>query len=251
VRAREAAKKDQTRARHRLQKFLLRKGLRPPEGVKSWTQRHVQWFKALHMPTPPEEAVRLDYVNEVDHMAARIERLETELDTAISVASPKIRVVAETLQALRGIKLLSAASIVAEAGPLSRFEHPKLLMGYTGNVSAEHSSGTRTCRGAITKTGNAHLRRIVGEAAWAYRNRPSLSKELRRRQKGLPPEICEIAMKAQHRLYKRYVHLMAKGKEKQKVITAVARELLGFIWDIGRRAEALAEKTTQAQRAVA
>jgi len=252
VRAREAAKKDQLRARHRLLKFLLRKGLRPPDGVRSWTLRHEQWFKGLRMPKAAEEAVRLDYVGEVDHSVFRIERLEKDLDAAIAAAPPRIRVVVDALQALRGIKRISAASIVAETGPLSRFKHPKQLMGYTGIASAENSSGPRTRRGGITKTGNAHLRRIVVEAAWSYRHCPNQSKELRKRQEGLAPEIIEIATKAQHRLYKRFHRLMARGKVKQQVVTAIGRELEGFIWDIGCRAEAsLAQNTKSASRAAA
>jgi len=246
VRAREAAKKDQLRARHRLQKFLLRRGQRPPTDVKPWTQRHLQWAKALRMPHPAQEEVRLDYVNEVEHAVARIERLEKAIDEAIARAPAQIQAVVHALQALRGIKRISAATIAAEAGSISRFERPKQLMGYAGITSAEDSSGTRIHRGAITKAGNSHLRRIVGEAAWAYRHCPGLSKDLRKRQEGLSPEICEIAMKAQHRLHKRYAHLMAKGKEKQKVVTAIGRELLGFVWDIGRRAEAeVAEKASR------
>ena len=110
-------------------------------------------------------------------------------------------------------------------------------MGYTGVVSRERSSGSQVRRGAITKTGNAHLRRIVVEAAWSYRHRPYVGPRLRRRQDGLSAETLESAWKAQHRLHQRYCRLLARGKQKQQVITAVARELLGFIWDIGVRIE--------------
>jgi transposase len=246
VRAREAAKKDQLRARHRLQKFLLRKGLRPPEKLRAWSDKYMQWVKGLTMPLPAEEAVRLDYVNEVDHAAARIERLERAINEAVDAAPKIIQAVVQALQAFRGLQRLGAATIAAEAGSLSRFERAKQLMGYGGIVSSEDSSGGRTRRGAITKTGNAHLRRIVVEAAWAYRHRPNLSKGLRARQKDLPPEICEIAWKAQHRLHKRYMTLLMKGKTKQQVVVAVGRELLGFIWDVGRRVEA-AQASSPAQ----
>jgi transposase len=128
-------------------------------------------------------------------------------------------------------------TIVAEVGQLSRFARPRQLMGYSGAVSSEDSSGGRTRRGGITKTGNAHLRRIVGEAAWAYRHRPVVSRALRIRQEGLSEAVKEIAWKAQHRLHDRYRRLAAKGKVKQQVITAVARELLGFIWAIGVHVE--------------
>ena len=244
VRAREAAKKDQLRARHRLSKFLLRKGLRPPENFKAWSDKYMQWVKALSMSLAAEEAVRRDYVNEVDHAAARIERLERAIEEAVDAAPKDIQAVIQALQAFRGLQRLSAATIAAEAGSISRFARAKQLMGYGGIVSSEDSSGERTRRGAITKAGNAHLRRIVVEAAWSYRHKPSLSKGLRERQKDLPPEICEIAWKAQHRLHKRYMTLLLKGKNKQQVVVAVGRELMGFIWDVGRRVEAAYQKAT-------
>jgi transposase len=126
---------------------------------------------------------------------------------------------------------------VAELGEISRFESPKQLMGYGGVVSREHSSGDRERRGAITKTGNAHLRRIVIEAAWAYRHRPAKGPALRQRQEGQSEEVKAIAWKAQHRLHSRYMRLAGRGKSKQQVVTAVARELLGFIWAIGVEVE--------------
>jgi hypothetical protein len=132
---------------------------------------------------------------------------------------------------------MTAATIVTEVGELSRFAHPSQLMGYSGLVPREHSSGGSTQRGAITKTGNAHLRRVIVEAAWAYQHRPSLYAALRRRQQGLDEETKAIAMKAQHRLSGRYRKLVARGKSKSLAVTAVARELLGFIWAIGTHAE--------------
>jgi len=196
------------------------------------------------MSLAAEEAVRRDYVNEVDHAAARIERLERAIEEAVDAAPKDIQAVIQALQAFRGLQRLSAATIAAEAGSISRFARAKQLMGYGGIVSSEDSSGERTRRGAITKAGNAHLRRIVVEAAWSYRHKPSLSKGLRERQKDLPPEICEIAWKAQHRLHKRYMTLLLKGKNKQQVVVAVGRELMGFIWDVGRRVEAAYQKAT-------
>jgi len=255
VRAREASKKDQLRARHRILKLLLRKGERAPEGVRPWTQKYLAWVKALKMTHAAEEAVRQDYVLELDQQTSRVERLEKEIDEALAAAPRELRVVVEALQALRGIRQLSAATIVAETGPLSRFEHPKKLMSYTGIVSAEDSSGTRTRRAGITKTGNVHLRRIIVEAAWSYRHRPGISRELKKRQEGLSPEIIEIAKKAQIRLHKRYLRLTGRGKSKQQVVTAIGRELEGFIWAIGCKAEAAikppAAPKTVAPKAVA
>ena len=166
-------------------------------------------------------------------MAERVTRLEQAIDRAVESAPANMQALIAGLQALRGIKKVSAATIVAEVGPLSRFPRPKQLMGYSGMVSSEDSTGRSVRRGAITKTGNAHLRRIVGEAAWAYQHRPALSPLLKKRQEGLSEEVKEIAWKAQHRLSSRYRRLLAKGKSPQKVVIAVGRELLGFVWAIG------------------
>jgi hypothetical protein len=149
---------------------------------------------------------------------------------------------AKDLQALRGIAPISAVTIAAELGNISRFEGARQLMGYSGAVPSESSSGKRRQRGSITKTGNAHLRRIAIEAAWSYRLRPGIGPALRKRQGGVPEDIKEIAWKAQHRLHKCYSRLEAAGKDRRKIITAVGRELLGFIWAIGTRAEATAKQ---------
>jgi transposase len=238
VRAREAAKQDQLRARHRLTKFLLRQGLRPATGVKAWTSLYMIWVRQLRFTQPAQEATRLDYLHEVEHMAERIERLEQTITGALQQASPQMQAVVQGLQALRGIALISAVTIISELGEVSRFQNARQLMGYSGAVPSENSSGKRTQRGGITKTGNAHLRRIAVEAAWSYRLRPAVGPALRKRQEGVPEEIKEIAWKAQHRLHKRFMKLSAAGKDQRKIITAVGRELLGFIWAIGTRAEA-------------
>ena len=251
VRAREAAKKDQLRARHRLGKFLLRRGLRAAAGVKSWTAKHLLWVKTLRFEQSAQEATFLDYLHEVEHAAARVTRLDLAIDQAVASAPAEMRALIAGLQALRGIKTVSAATIVAEVGPLTRFARPKQLMGYSGMVSSENSTGNSVRRGAITKTGNAHLRRIVGEAAWAYQYRPAMSPVLKKRQEGLSEEVKEIAWKAQHRLCSRYRRLMAKGKLRQKVVTAVGRELLGFIWAIGMQVENEQRDRTKEHRRVA
>lgn len=237
VRAREAAKKDQLRARHRLGKFLLRHGRRPPTGTTAWTQKHLTWVKTVHFDHGAQETTLLDYLHEVEHVAERIERLERAIDEAVKGAPEPMRAVIEALQALRGIARVSAVTIVTEVGELSRFAKPKQLMAYSGAVASEDSSGDRIRRGAITKTGNAHLRRVVIEAAWAYRHRPAIGATLRTRQAPVGAEVKAIAWKAQHRLHARYRHLLAKGKCKQHVVTAVGRELLGFIWAIGVKVE--------------
>jgi transposase len=217
-----------------LSKFLLRQGRRPATALKAWTQAHLAWVKsAVHFAHAAQEATLLDYVHEVDHVAARIARLERAIDDAVKTAPVHTRAVIEALQALRGIALVSAVTIVAEVGTLSRFTKPRQLMGYSGAVASEDSSGSRTHRGAITKTGNAHLRRILIEAAWAYRHRPSVGATLRTRHATLDEDVIAIAWKAQHRLHARYRSLTARGKSPQSAVTAVGRELLGFIWAIG------------------
>ena len=237
VRAREVAKKDQLRARHRLAKFLLRRGLRAAEGVKNWTLKHLDWIKTLQFGHPAQEATFLDYLHEVEHEGERVARLERAIDQAIESAPVEMKAVIAALQALRGIRRVSAATLVAEIGPVSRFSRPKQLMGYSGSVSRENSTGNSVRRGGITKTGNAHVHRVIGEAAWTYQWRPAMSAEIRKRQLGLSEEVKEIAWKAQHRLSSRFRHLTAKGKIRQKVVTALGRELLGFIWAIGMQVE--------------
>ena len=239
VRAREAAKKDQLKARHRLAKFLLRHGLRP-EGIKAWTVRYLEWIKThVHFSQAALEATLADYLEEVDHVAARIAKLEKAIDDAVQQAPAEIRAVIEALQALRGVAQTTAATIVSELGSLSRFDSPRQLMGYSGLVAREHSSGNRVQRGGITKTGNGHLRRVVMESAWAYQHRPNVTGFLLRRQKNLAlsDEVKAIAWKAQQRLHKRYKTFTLRGKNKNQTVTAVGREMLGFIWAIARQAE--------------
>ena len=240
VRAREAAKQDQLRARHRLSKFLLRTGQRPGAGVKAWTQSYMVWVKQIHFAQVARESTLLDYLHEVEHLVERVKRLEQAITEAVKLAAPEVQEVVKGLQALRGIAQISAVTIVAELGEISRFQSARQLMGYSGMVPSENSSGGRTQRGRITKTGNAHLRRIAGEAAWSYRMRPCVGPALRKRQEGVAEEIKEVAWKAQHRLHKRYLRLGAAGKDQKKIVTAIGRELLGFIWAIGIKAEAAA-----------
>ena len=248
VRAREDARQDQHRARHRLSKFLLRHGKRPPQDVKKgWTLKYMTWIKAqVHFDQPALEATLLDYVHEVDHMGERIERLEKAIGEAIEKAPPAMRAVVAALQALRGVAQVTAVTVVAELGTLSRFDSPRKLMGYSGLVSSEYSSGNRIQRGSITKTGNAHLRRVIIESAWAYQYRPWIGGYLLKRQQGLDQDIKDIAWKAQWRLHKRYMKLVAAGKKKPQIVTAVGRELLGFIWAIAVQTEAKFEPQRKA-----
>jgi transposase len=196
VRTREAAKQDQIRARHRLSKFLLRSGQRPPSGVRPWTRPYLIWVALLRFAQIAQQATRQDYLHEVEHMRERVARLEQAIMEAVKLASPALQQVINDLQALRGIADISAVTIAAELGQVSRFESARQLMSYCGAVPSEDSSGQRTRRGGITKTGNAHLRRIVVEAAWSYRRPPCIWYGLRRRQESILEEVKEIAWKA-------------------------------------------------------
>jgi transposase len=205
--------------------------------MPAWSQRHLTWVRQVRFEHAAQEATRLDYLHEVEHAGARIARLERAIDEAIQTAPPRMRAVIEALQALRGIARISAVTIVAEIGDLTRFARAPQLMGYSGMGPREDSSGARTRRGAITKTGHAHLRRVVVEAAWSYRHRPAVGSALRKRQGSVSEDVKAIGWKAQLRLHARYRTLLGRGKCQQQVVTAVGRELLGFIWAIGHTVE--------------
>jgi transposase len=247
VRQREAAKQDQLRARHRLTKLLLRTGQRPPQGLKAWTERYWRWLAQVHYTQPAQEVTLRDCLNEVEHMSARVKRLEEAILEVVKLAPQATQELVRGLQALRGIAHISAVTIASELGNISsRFQRARNLMGYSGAFPGEDSSGNRIRRGGITKAGNAHLRRIVVESAWCYRHWPRVGARLRKRQEGVPAEIIEIAWKAQNRLHKRYMKLSMAGKDQRKVMTAIGRELLGFIWAIAIKTEAACQQPVAA-----
>ena len=237
VRARLVAKEDQCRARHRLRTLLLRHGIRKPEGMTAWKRFHRVWLNQLRFEQRALQLAFDDYLAEVDHAAERVARLESAIEAAVEAAPAKLRNVIRALQCLRGVARVTAAIIAVEAGDLSRFQSAPELMSYAGAVPSERSSGGKTSRGCITKTGNGHLRRAIVEAAWAYRYRPAIGPELRKRQQCLSAAIREISWKAQHRLHSRYLKLVLHGKHRNVAVMAVARELLGFIWAIGNEVQ--------------
>lgn len=229
VRAREDAKEDLLRAKHRMGKFLLRRGIQEPVGVRPWSAKYRVWLKKLTFDSSALQATFDEYRLSIEEIEARIERLESEIHA--QAQESKHAPVIKALQAFRGIKEIAAATIVAEVGSFLRFRSPRQVMGYSGVVPSEYSSGMAVRRGKITKTGNSHLRRIAIECAWSYRHPAAMSAEIKKRQEGLSASIQAIAWKAQVRLHKKYHHLILdKGKSTQVAITAVARELLGFIW---------------------
>jgi transposase len=235
TRAREDAKQVQTRARQRLQAFLLRHGSLYG-GRCRWTQAHRRWLETLRLPRPAQQVVLEEYAQAVDEATARVQRLTQQLAAAVEGwgLAPQVR----ALQALRGVSLVVAATVLAEIGRLNRFQHPKQLMAYVGLVPSEHSSGPRVRRGAITKAGNGHVRRVLTEAAWAYRHPPRRTRALRLRQEGQSTAVQAAAWRAQLRLCGRYRQLLARGKVKQQVVTAIARELVAYMWEIDRASAA-------------
>ena len=237
VRAREAAKEDQLRAKHRLGKYLLRNGQRPAEGCRAWTAAWWQWVRALELPYADQNTTLLDYIMQVDHQTQRIERLEAAIDRAVAAAPVELRAIVDALQALRGVAKVTAVTLATEFGSFSRFERAAQVMSYTGVVPSEHSSGPRTRRSGITKTGNSHLRRVLVEAAWHYRHKPRICQRQHALQETLSPKVAAIAWRAQERLHRRYWALAQKSKPAGKIVTALARELVGFVWAIGIETE--------------
>jgi len=249
VRAREGALEDRTRARHRLTKCLLRHRLHRPPGINAWTMRHRAWLvQVIKHPTLHVDALQItlhEYLHEIDRCTERLARYDTAIAAAVRQADPVTQALIAGLQCLRGVQLLTAVTLVTELGQLSRFPRPAQLMAYAGLVPREHSSGTKIRRSGITKCGNTHLRRILVEAAWSYRHPPALSAGLRLRQRGQPPTVIAIAWQAQQRLSVRYRALAQRKKPLPQIMTALARELLGFIWAIGVDIEGTFERTRE------
>ncbi len=234
TRAREDAVKALRTARQRLGAFLLRHGHRYP-GRSSWKPAHRRWLSDITMPHPAQQITLQEYIHAVDEGTQRVDRL---VDQVLKLLPQwRLAPVVEALQALRGVAPIVAITTVAEIGDITRFENPRQLMAYLGLIPSEYSTGTTLKRGSITKTGNGHVRRVLVEAAHAYNFPARVSRFLLKRQQDLPPSIQEIAWKAQVRLCGRFRRLMAQGKLKTKVITAIARELSGFIWAIAREVQ--------------
>jgi len=230
VRARADAKADQLRAKHRLSKFLLRQGCWAPIGVRSWSKRYFTWLHQLEFEHLPDRVVFADYLAEVHAASERIKRLEGALHECAQRSSQVALI--RGLQAFRGIAFLSAVTLVAEAGDLRRFRTAPQFMAYAGIVPSESSSGDTHRRGSITKTGNRLLRHVLGGAAHHARHAPRVTSKVKQRQANVPPEMIDLAWRAQVRLHTRYRHLSGRIGA-LKALTAIARELAGFIWAAG------------------
>jgi transposase len=235
VRARADAVRNQRDARHRLKGLLLRQEIRYV-GKTAWTPAHERWLATVRLPHPAQQIVFQEYVDSVREATQRIVRLTHSLQDA--VAHWRWQSVVQALQALRGVQLVNAATLVAEIGDIERFAHPRQLMAYLGLVPGEHSSGSHRRQGSITKTGNAHARCALIEAAWQYRLPARITPIIARRQEGVSEPIRTLAWKAQQRLCARHRRLAARQLHKNKIVTALARELTGFVWAIVREVHA-------------
>ncbi len=227
-RCREDAREDLTRARQRLGKFLLRRGRVYTLGKRAWGHLHRQWLKGLEFEHRADQVTFEDYLGAIELLEERLRGLEQRLE-AIAEQDP-YREPVGWLRCFHGIETVTAIAVVAELHDFRRFETARALMAYLGLVPSEYSSGERQRRGAITKAGNVHVRRLMIEAAWHYRHRPRVGEGLRRRRQGQSSAIIAIADRAQHRLSRRFRHLTEQGKPFNKAVVAVARELVGFVW---------------------
>jgi transposase len=233
-RAREDAVAARLKARQQLKAMLLRHGHRYA-GKTSWTAAHERYLAAVAFPHPAQDLAFAEYRQAVSAADAQVTRLITALRT--QVETWRMQPVVAALRTLRGIDFVAAVTLLAELGDLTRFAHPRELMGFLGLVPAQYSSGETRRHGAITKTGNGHARRVLVEAALNHRFPARMSRLLQQRQAGQPAAVCAIAWKAQIRLCHRYRRLTARGLPKNKASVAIARELAGFVWDLARHVQ--------------
>ncbi|TDG01257.1 IS110 family transposase [Paraburkholderia guartelaensis] len=237
ARAWVSAKDDMKRARQRLKAFLLSHGVRYV-GRADWGAAHRRWVSAFSFDNLWQQLALDELRRTIEDRLAQCDRLEAALREA--VLNWRFYPAVPGLQAMRGVQFTTAVGMLAELGDLSRFEHPRQLMAWLGVTPSEHSSGNKRRQGSITKTGNSYARKLLVEAAWSYRHPARVSPEIQRRHEGIPKPIIDRAWDAQVRLCRRYRKLIARGKQKNIAVVAVARELSGFIWDISRLAMSLA-----------
>jgi transposase len=230
IRSREAASKDVRHARQRVQGFLLRHGRRCVGAV--WKKRHRVWLGNQTFEHAAQQIAFQTHLNAMDQASERKVAIEREIVALLPKWS--LGPVVEALQALRGVALVIAAGMVAEVGDMRRFDSPRQLMAYLGLVPGEHSSGETRRLTGITKAGSVVARRLIVEAAWAYRMPAKIGQAMYQRQEELSTEVRDIAWKAQVRLCARYRRMLARRKKAPVVITAIARELVGFIWAIAQ-----------------
>ena len=226
-RAWQQARVDARKTKQRIKMFLLRHDVRYT-GQARWSAPHRRWLSEQRMSNPASQIVLQELIETLGQHERRSERLEKTLKDIVH--DWRFGPVVQALQAFRGIQFLTALTMIAELGDLNRFDHPKKLMAYVGLVPGERSSGQTRKLGPITRCGNSHVRTLLVESAWSYHYSPKVSRQISQRQEGIDPDIIEIAWEAQTRLHRRYMKLKSRGMHQNKVITAVARELIGFIW---------------------
>jgi transposase len=231
TRCREDAKKAQRVTQQQLCGMLLRLGVKYPKN--NWSKAHFRWLADQKMPTDAQQVVFQEYIHAIQETTDRVERLTQQIEALVPVW--RMAPVVTALQALRGVSIIVAATTIAELGDLTRFESPKKLMAFLGLVPSEHSSGEKKSRGAITKTGNGHVRRVLVEGAHSYSHPARVTRLLLKRQEGVSQEVKDIAWKCQVRLCSRFRRLVAKGKSRNAVVTAIARELAAFMWAIAHK----------------
>jgi transposase len=217
------------RARQQVLGFLLRQGRVYSEG-EHWTRKHRLWLAAQRFEHPARQIAFEELAQAADEAKGRRDRLAKQMEELLP--SWSLAKVVTAIQALRGVAMISAITLVAEIGDFKRFANPRQLMAYLGLTPSEHSSGAKTARGAITKAGNTRARRMLVEGAWTYRLPARMGAEILKRNEALPQAIKEIAWKAQARLCARYRRLVAAGKPTNVVCVAIARELAAFVWAI-------------------
>ncbi len=230
-RARETAMKDLKDAKFQLKGFLLRNNIQATVN-DNWSKKHLRWLTDLILPHHSQQIVLQEMIITINERMQRLQRLDNEL--LHQVKNWRYYPVVKAIQAMRGVRLLVALGTIAELGDLRRFDHPRKLMAYLGLVPTENSSGGKTRRGSLTKCGNSRARRLLVEGAHTYKHKANISVELQLRQEGLPKEIVDIAWLAQQRLCRRYQRLLQKGKHRNVVVVAIAREMIAYIWAITR-----------------
>jgi transposase len=237
ARAWATAKDDLRQARQRLKSFLLSHGVRYT-GRADWGPSHRRWVSQLSFANHWQQLAFEEHRHTIEDRLAQCARLEMSLREA--VVSWRFYPAVLGLQAMRGVQFTTAVGMLAELGDLERFQHPRQLMAWLGITPSEYSSGSTRSQGGITKTGNSYARKLLVEAAWSYRHAARVSREIQVRQDGLPKPLIDRAWDAQLRLCRRHRKLSARGKNVNITVIAVARELAGFVWDIGRLAMSLA-----------
>ena len=231
VRTRADIQKALRKVKQQINTFLLRHDI-SYSGKTRWSKAHLTWLATIKMVHPAQQIALEEYLYAMENNQAQVLRITKQMETFCR--SWRLRPVVQALQSMRGISLINAMTIVAELGDLTRFDKPDELMAYLGLIPSEYSSGGLIKKGSITKTGNTHARRALVESAQAYRLSARRSAAIRKRQQGVSAEILSVAWQAQLRLCHRYRYLKARGKHHNVAITAVARELVGFIWAIAR-----------------